>query len=132
MKYYSIKQSKLASIATNSSRIQLDSFALCDFRFFNALDLVFYRVAGESGCSRRLMGRDFFRDFDLAGGGVFDFLVQVLVFDLEFGGVLDFRVGVWIGLAMRRRRHGGRVRRRRRGFCLIASFVLPPRPGESG
>jgi hypothetical protein len=71
------------------------------------------------------MRRDFFCDFDLAGGGICDLLVQVLVLYIEFRGVLNLRVGVGL---MRRRRHGGRAR----GFCLIASFVLPPRPGESG
>ena len=47
-------QSKLASIATNSSRIQLDSlsFSLGDFRLFNTFDLVFHRVAGDGGFAR--------------------------------------------------------------------------------
>jgi len=70
------------------------------------------------------MRRDLFRDFDLAGRGVFDFLVQVLVLDVEFGGDLDFRVGVGIRV---RRRHGGRGG----GFVLFPSSVLPSPPGES-
>ena len=66
-------QSKLASIADNSSRIQLDSlsFSLGDFRLLNTFDLVFDRVAGDGSFARRLMRRDFFRDFDLAGRRVF-------------------------------------------------------------
>jgi hypothetical protein len=72
------------------------------------------------------MRRDSFRDFDLAGRRVSESLVQVLVLDVEFGGELDF--GVWFGIRVRRRRHGGREGG---GFVLFSSSVLPPRPGES-
>ena len=110
-------QSKLASIATNSSRIQLDSlcFSLGDFRLLNTFDLVFDRVAGDGSFARRLMRRDFLCDFDLAGRRVFESLVQVLVLDVEFGGKLDFGVGFGIRV---RRRHGGRGG----GFVLFSFF----------
>jgi hypothetical protein len=94
------KGSKLASIATNSSRIHLNRFSLCNVRHLRPFRCVLGVVARDRGLASCGVGFADVCDFHFACGVVGDFLVQVLVSDVEVGCKLDFAVG---------RRHGGRM-----------------------
>ena len=93
--------SKLASIATNSSRIHFERFSLRNVRRFGPFRFVLGVVARNPRLVSRRVGLADVCDFDFAGRTIGDFFVQVLVLDVEFGREMDFAVG----------RHGGRARR---------------------
>lgn len=92
--------SKLASIATNSSRIHFNRFSLRNVRRFGPFGFVLGVVARNRSLASRRVGFADVCDFHFACGVVGDFLVKVLVLDDEVGCELDFAA---VG------RHGGRM-----------------------
>ena len=85
--------SELASIAPNSSRIQLNRFSLRNVWRFDAFRFVLGVIAGDSRLASRRVGFVHVCDFHFACRTIGDFFVQVLVLDIELGRELDFAVG---------------------------------------